>query len=340
MAKSRKKVKTFDWRCTPTSRFLLKVAYIGSQHYGFAWQPAPANSEPLPTVERDIFSALLELQLIEGRGECNYSRCGRTDKGVHAAGNYVALDLRLRTNDEEYDYVKMLNAKLPRSVRILSAMPVPGYFDARFSCLFRVYKYFFVPAGMDLARMRVAAAFFIGEHDFRNFCKMDVEQVRHFRRRVISITVEEEGSTAVVTITGLSYLWHQIRCMMSVLFMVGRGDEEPSVIGQLLDVERMPQKPVYEMADESGLVLWNCFFEGIIEKENTEKWSRVYADMYRTGIRDAAVLRCLSLRSEDALAEPETDMPRHRQLLSRPVGPSLETRIESLTKRKTRQMLD
>jgi len=151
---------------------------------------------------------------------------------------------------------------LPPDIRVLAFKPVPDDFDARFNCLRRVYKYFFVPFGMDLALMNQAAQHFVGEHDFRNFCKLD-ENVQHFTRRITSIVIEPcDANTAVATFTGTAFLWHQIRCMVSVLMLVGRGLEQPSVIADLLDVDKHPQKPQYELADPAGLVLFDCFFEG------------------------------------------------------------------------------
>lgn len=38
------------------------------------------------TVEKELISALINTKLIRSREDCRFSRCGRTDKGVHAAG--------------------------------------------------------------------------------------------------------------------------------------------------------------------------------------------------------------------------------------------------------------
>jgi hypothetical protein len=69
----------------------------------------------------------------------------------------------------------------------------------------------------------------------------------------------------VMTISGTAFLWHQVRCMVAVLFMVGRGDEDADVCARMLDVERMPRKPVYQMASKLPLVLYQCGFEPEIE---------------------------------------------------------------------------
>ncbi|KAL2408581.1 hypothetical protein ABEF93_005196 [Exophiala dermatitidis] len=59
---------------------------------------------------------------------------------------------------------------------------------------------------------------------------------------------------------GSAFLWHQVRCMVAILFLVGQGLEQPSIVDDLLDVEKTPTRPMYEMADDAPLVLWDCIF--------------------------------------------------------------------------------
>ncbi|GAP88610.1 putative pseudouridylate synthase 3 [Rosellinia necatrix] len=61
-------------------------------------------------------------------------------------------------------------------------------------------------------------------------------------------------------VRGSAFLWHQIRCMVAVLFLVGQGLEAPSAIEALLDVEAEPRRPAYILANEAPLVLWDCIF--------------------------------------------------------------------------------
>ncbi|KAI1637308.1 pseudouridine synthase [Biscogniauxia mediterranea] len=68
-------------------------------------------------------------------------------------------------------------------------------------------------------------------------------------------------------VRGSAFLWHQIRCMVAVLFMVGQGLEDPSVIDRLLDVEAEPRRPNYTLASETPLVLWDCVFPRLGEGE-------------------------------------------------------------------------
>ncbi|KAK0652178.1 pseudouridine synthase, partial [Cercophora newfieldiana] len=139
---------------------------------------------------------------------------------------------------------------------------------------------------LDIDAMRKAAKLFEGLHDFRNFCKIDPKkQITVYDRRVFECGVVEvdDASTALpylnhpeykpsgfpdgaypkvyyLHVRGSAFLWHQIRHMVSILFLVGQGLEQPSIITELLDAKKYPCKPHYIMADEVPLVLWDCIF--------------------------------------------------------------------------------
>ncbi|KAL6878394.1 hypothetical protein ACP4OV_012564 [Aristida adscensionis] len=161
----------------------LKVMYFGQRFYGFS-----SEGQAEPTVESEIFKALDRAKLLVGsRKESCYSRCGRTDKGVSATGQVISLYLRSNIKDArgdglderyEIDYAKVLNRILPRDIRVIGWCPVPADFHARFTCLGREYKYLFWKGSLDILEMQKAASKFIGEHDFRNFCKMDAANVQ------------------------------------------------------------------------------------------------------------------------------------------------------------------
>lgn len=64
-----------------------------------------------------------------------------------------------------------------------------------------------------------------------------------------------------LTITSQAFLWHQIRCIMGVILLVGCGNEKPEVIQELLNIEHCPKKPQYNLAHEIPLNLFHCEFE-------------------------------------------------------------------------------
>ncbi|KAJ5647956.1 hypothetical protein N7490_004328 [Penicillium lividum] len=168
---------------------------------------------------------------------------------------------------------------------------------------------------LDIDAMREAAKHFEGTHDFRNFCKLDTsKQIENFERKILYSDIEfvnpktnplgyvgragfqqEEGivpdvemlssevppatSPQVYTFTlhGSAFLWHQVRHMVAVLFLVGQGLESPSIVPKLLDVKQNPRKPTYEMASDAPLVLWDTIFpdESSGSREDSLNW--VYA---------------------------------------------------------------
>ncbi|KAJ3370589.1 tRNA pseudouridine synthase 3 [Allomyces arbusculus] len=278
--KSSKANRAFDFSKHPTRRIVLKLAYFGWNYQGLAAQLHTTN-----TVEHHLFEALTTAKLVADIKDADYARCGRTDKGVSATGNAVSLNVRSKVRnpgDEELPYLTIINRLLPPHIRVLAWAPVPDDFSARFSCAHRTYKYFFPALGLDIAKMREAASYFLGTHDFRNFCKIDPSKpVRNYERTVLAATIEpvHEGVTSgygdpaappsalplpsdfyTLTIRGTAFLWHQIRCMTYILLMVGQGLEPPTIVRDLLDVAAHPAKPQYDLAPEFPLVLWDCAY--------------------------------------------------------------------------------
>ncbi|KAL4711197.1 hypothetical protein ACJJTC_019038 [Scirpophaga incertulas] len=258
-------------------RVLLRVMYFGWDYKGLAVQEGTSQ-----TIEHHLFKALMKGCLIERRETSNYHRCGRTDKGVSAFGQVISISLRSSFAPEdqnlpssiaaELPYCKILNRLLPKEIRVVAWMPIPAdkpEFSARFDCKKRQYKYYFPRSMLDINAMRAACAHLVGSHDFRNLCKMDVgngvtEFCREiFKAEILPVNEESETPTTMyyVLIEGNAFLWHQIRCIMGVVFLVGERKEEPSIILELLDIVANPRKPHYFMALDVPLNLFHCSYE-------------------------------------------------------------------------------
>ena len=198
----------------------------------------------------------------------------------------------LKSYDIE-QYALMINNLLPEDIRIHGYAVVAPFFDARFSCLYREYKYFLNLKRMNLEKMKLAASKLVGTHDFRNFCKkddsavIDDEEEQNFIRRIFSIRFESVFGTNednshpllkmyVCIIKGTAFLWHQIWYTMAILFMVGEGKEDESIIDYLLDVEKVPEKPNYLMASDKPLILSNWYFEGILFNDILKGYTENY----------------------------------------------------------------
>ncbi|KAL6650037.1 hypothetical protein ACP70R_014261 [Stipagrostis hirtigluma subsp. patula] len=305
----------------------LKVMYFGQRFYGFS-----SEGQAEPTVESEIFKALDRAKLLVGsRKESSYSRCGRTDKGVSATGQVISLFLRSNIKDtggdvlderSEIDYVKVLNRILPQDIRVLGWCPVPADFHARFTCLGREYKYLFWKGDLDILEMQKAASKFIGEHDFRNFCKMDAANKR-----------SNDDELCSMTIKGSAFLWHQVRCMVAVLFLIGQGLESPSVVDSLLDISVTPRKPQYKMAPELPLILHSCLFDTanfICSSDASQSLIEHLKDEYRQYMLQAAIfheaLSCLPFPESSSLRTLQKKR-NHIPLLSRQTEPSYEERV-------------
>lgn len=273
--KKQKRPKEFDYTKYNTRFIALKFAYLGWNYNGLAIQKDPT---PLPTVEGLIVEALFKCKLVPSRNpqEYKFSRCGRTDKGVSAMRQVISLKARSNlTEDEQKDsandsrevqYVNILNQLLPDDIRVSAVcLRPPSGFDARFSCQYRHYKYLFHKDALDIPRMEQAAALYAGEHDFRNFCKVDgSKQITNYKRTIISAKILPVSEDFFCfDLKGSAFLWHQVRCMMANLFLVGQGLEEPSLISNMLNINKTPQKPIYDMASDIPLMLFDCKFPDV-----------------------------------------------------------------------------
>ncbi|SCV99995.1 LAFE_0B07096g1_1 [Lachancea fermentati] len=272
---SKKKIKQqrpFDFSRFNTRFIALRFAYLGWNYNGLAIQKEPT---PLPTVEGTILEAMNKAKLVPSMvpQEYNFSRCGRTDKGVSAMNQVISLRVRSNlTDDEQIDptndhkeipYINILNQLLPDDIRVSAVcLRPPKNFDARFSCKHRHYKYLFNKSGLDIDVMREAAKLYEGEHDFRNFCKLDgSKQITNYKRTIMKAQIlHVDGDIYCFDLIGSAFLWHQVRCMMAILFLIGQKLESPSLIEDLVHIGKTKQKPIYDMASDIPLILYDCQF--------------------------------------------------------------------------------
>ncbi len=112
---------------------------------------------------------------------------------------------------------------------------------------------------LDVSRMRTAAAFFAGLHDFRSFAALDPEE-GSTRVLVDRVQVAAEGALVLVRVQGSHFIWRMVRRMVGVLVEVGRGALGPEDVIRLL---REPSDvPARHTAPPSGLFLEHVFYEG------------------------------------------------------------------------------
>lgn len=275
-----KQARSFDFSTYRKRHLALKFLYLGWNFDGFVVQDNTSN-----TIEDALFNALEKIKLIENRQSSNYQRCGRTDIGVSAFSQVVSLDVRsnarvskegeilqedpLPLPSDELNYTFLLNRVLPKEIRCIAWSPVDSSFSARFNCRLRSYRYFFPRAKLNIDAMKEASLHLLGEHNFQNFCKLDEKNKGKTIRTISAVNLElvskndltEAYDIVCFSIQSQGFLWHQIRCIMTVLFLVGEGKETPDVVKNLLDMKKFPLKPQYQLASGLPLVLYDCVFD-------------------------------------------------------------------------------
>jgi len=215
----------------------LVVEYDGTDFSG--WQRQDGQRTVQGTLEDGVHQLLGER--IEVRG------AGRTDAGVHAAGQVASLSLQSRI--PATGFLRGMNSLLPADVAIVDSADAPATFDARFSARGKLYRYriwnHFVRSPLharttwhcrrplDLERMRQAAALLCGEHDFRGFRASDCDR-RNTVRVIRRFDLAKHGALIELDVEATAFLKNMVRILVGTLADVGRGKRElPDVLRAL-----------------------------------------------------------------------------------------------------------
>ena len=218
-------------------RVMLKVAYDGTNYHGWQLQP---NVITIESVLNETLSELFH-------EEIKVIGASRTDTGVHALGNIAVFDTTARIPAEKISYA--LNQRLPEDIRIQSSMEVAPDFHPRhqnskktyeykiLNCTFpipvyRLYSYF-TYVNLDVEKMRAAASYLVGEHDFKSFCSVNTVAETTVRR-IYDISVEKSGDMITVRVTGSGFLYNMVRIIAGTLIEVGRGNINPESMADIL----------------------------------------------------------------------------------------------------------
>jgi tRNA pseudouridine38-40 synthase len=192
---------------------------------------------------------------------------GRTDAGVHAAGQVIHFDTTaIRTTRA---WVLGANTHLPASIALQWAGEVSGGFHARHAAVRRVYRYYilnrsarsalqrsrtaWIHRPLDAAAMHCAAQVLVGEHDFSAFRAMECQSKTPVRR-VQRIDVERVGDGVRVEIEANAYLHHMVRNIVGTLVEVQSATDAAGAIAQILS--RGERRHAGMTAPPQGLCLW------------------------------------------------------------------------------------
>ena len=220
------------------TRWAIKLEYDGTPFVG--WQRQVTG----PSVQSTLEAAISRLSPTP----ITVTAAGRTDAGVHAAGQVAHLDLERQMSPEQL--LAALNYHLkPHPISVLQAAIVPNDWSARFTATGRAYLYcilnrparpallahraWHLPRPLDLAAMRQAASHLLGRHDFTSF-RAAACQASSPLRTLDRLDVTRAADMVEITAEARSFLHHQVRNMVGTLRLVGEGRWQPDDVARAL----------------------------------------------------------------------------------------------------------
>lgn len=219
-------------------RVRMVVAYDGTNYKG--WQVQPNGI----TIEEVLNKKLSEL-LGE---EITVTGASRTDSGVHSLGNVAIFDTNTRMPADKISFA--LNRRLPEDIVVQGSCEVPSDWHPRYQNSRKTYEYrilnrtfrmptrrldtYFYHHPLDVEKMRQAASYLVGEHDFKSFCAVGA-QVKTTVRTIYACEVRKETDIITIRVTGNGFLYNMVRIIAGTLIRVGGGELEPERITEILE---------------------------------------------------------------------------------------------------------
>ncbi|WIL34399.1 tRNA pseudouridine(38-40) synthase TruA [Bacillus stercoris] len=245
-------------------RLKCTISYDGHLFNGYQVQPGKR------TVQNELEKALAVLHKSKERIPVVSS--GRTDSGVHAAGQVIHFDTPLAIPAERWPYA--LNALLPDDIAVKQAEIADDGFHARFSAVKKEYRYFVYTEKhpdvfkrhyayhfsyrLNVQDMREAAKHLIGTHDFTSFCAAKTE-VQDKVRTIYELDWTETDDGLQMRITGSGFLYNMVRIIVGTLLDAGIGKISPDDVKTMLEAK--DREAAGRTAPGHGLYLWNVYYD-------------------------------------------------------------------------------
>ncbi len=221
-------------------RIKLTIAYDGTDYCG--WQIQPNGI----TVEEVLDRALSRLT-----GEdIRVTGASRTDAGVHAMGNVAVFDTCSTIPAERFACA--VNSLLPEDIVAVTSAEVPQDWHPRYKSSVKTYEYrilnreipdplrrkytWHVSFPLDLDKMRAAAEYLKGEHDFLSFCSIHTG-ARTTVRTIHALDIEKDGDEILLRVKGNGFLYNMVRIIAGTLTEVGRGFRTPEDVKKILSAK-------------------------------------------------------------------------------------------------------
>lgn len=222
----------------------LTIEYDGKCYNG--WQKQPNKLNIQGEIEKAIYNITKEKVDLIGSG--------RTDAGVHALGQVANFK-----TDSQIPIEKLaiaINSQLKNSIVIKNAEEVNERFHSRYNAKQKTYRYiinnsktgsaiyrnleYCFPIKLDVEKMKKAAKYFEGEHDFKAF-KSSGTSSKNSVRTIYKAEVKQDKERIIIELTGNGFLYNMVRIISGTLLDVGLGKILPEKIPNIIE-EKNRQK--------------------------------------------------------------------------------------------------
>lgn len=269
---------------------MLVTAYDGTAYNGWQIQPSGITIEEI--LNRELSRLLNE--------EIHVIGASRTDSGVHAEGAVCVFDTGSRIPADKFCFA--INQSLPADIKVISSIEtVPDFHPRKCPCL-KTYRYsiwndtfelptkrlytHWIHGSFDIGAVKRAAAYLVGEHDFKSFCSAGSQALTTVRK-ITDIRVEGpievgdrrersqgdlfmqnlqadsarlikdgnrwEGYQTDIWVTGNGFLYNMVRIIAGTLIDVGQGRLKPEDMKKIL--EARDRSAAGQTAPAKGLTL-------------------------------------------------------------------------------------
>ena len=243
--------------------YKIILEYDGSRYSGWQIQKNTPH-----TIQQKVEEALTKIN----KKEVNVVGAGRTDAGVHAAGQSANFFLDIKIPVKKIPLA--LNTHLPDDIICIDAVKVSDDFHSRYDARGKKYRYrilnsnfnsvfvrnfvYKVHKKLDLENMRNAAEVLLGTHDFASFCSAG-SSVDSTVRTIYSLEVFSEEDEICIDVSGSGFLYNMIRIIAGTLIEIGKGKKNIAELRNI--IASCDRRKAGFTAPAKGLTLLEVFYE-------------------------------------------------------------------------------
>jgi len=219
--------------------YRMLISYDGTSYNG--WQKQGNTRNTIQGIFENIISRMVG-------AETEVHGSGRTDAGTHAEGQVANFHADINMSADEIK--QYINKYLPNDIAVLEVSEAGDRFHSRLNAQKKTYIYriwnsavsdvfkqrfmFKYEKPLDMEKMKEAASYLCGEHDFTSFCS-NKRYKKSKVRTVYSIDIEKIGDEIRLTFNGNGFLYNMVRIMAGTIVECGEGKIKAEDIPKIIE---------------------------------------------------------------------------------------------------------